>query len=313
MKKLLSLTIAFGLCVMNVFAQSKMTKTFDGVKKINMNTSSGDCKLVKGNGNRVTVDLEHTFGESLTPEFNQEGERLNIREIFASGTSRGTSRWTISVPDGVEVKFSTGSGSIDATELNLNLDIRTGSGDIRLSNVKGDVRGNTGSGEIDLDNFSGEIKANTGSGNITVAQSSGEIDVNCGSGDIHVRNSKASFSVNTGSGTIRSQNITLEGSSRFNTGSGDAEVVLAASPKYNISVNSGSGNAELDFNGNAIVGEVVMKANKRNGTIKAPFEFDKTEEIAQGGDQVTVKKTAVKGNADIKIAVGTGSGAAVLK
>jgi hypothetical protein len=79
-------------------------------------------------------------------------------------------------------------------------------------------------------------------------------------------------------------------------------------------VNTGSGNAELNFNGNEIAGEVVMKANKRSGNIEAPFEFDKTEEIDNGGrDNVTLVKTAQRGKGTNRIMVSTGSGDAVLR
>jgi hypothetical protein len=91
-------------------------------------------------------------------------------------------------------------------------------------------------------------------------------------------------------------------------------VILASSPKYNLSVASGSGNAELNFNGNEINGEIVMKANKRNGNISAPFEFDKTEEVENGDrDNVTIKKTVTKGKGTQRISVSTGSGDAILK
>ena len=195
----------------------------------------------------------------------------------------------------------------------MDLNVNTGSGDISVQQLRGDLRGNTGSGNIKLTETSGEIKANTGSGNIEIENTSGELSVNCGSGDIRMKDSNAAFTANSGSGSIRGTNLTLTGSSRFNSGSGDAQIVLAGSPAHNISVNSGSGDAVLDFNGNTIAGEVVMKANKKNGTIKAPFPFDKTEEIEQGRDQVIIKKTAQRGNSDVKISIATGSGVAQIK
>jgi len=313
MKKLLPALCFVLLFATSVFAQDKLSREFIGIKKIRISTSSGDCKLVKGSGNKTAVDLQHTFGDSFKPEMTQEGDRLVIKEHFSQNTSHGNAKWTIAVPDGVEVKYSTGSGTIDVSNLSLDLDINTGSGDIILSQIKGDVKGTTGSGDIEVTDFNGEINTTTGSGSIDMRRSSGEIKANCGSGNILLADSKASFSVNTGSGKVSGRNISLEGASSFNAGSGDVEVVLAASPGHDISVNSGSGDAKLDFNGNAIAGEVVMKANKRNGEIRAPFEFDKTEEIEQGRDQITVKKTAVKGNANVKISVGTGSGAAIIR
>jgi DUF4097 and DUF4098 domain-containing protein YvlB len=182
-----------------------------------------------------------------------------------------------------------------------------------ITDLKGDVEGTTGSGDVELINFNGEINANTGSGNMRVEKSTGDISLNCGSGNLKLNDNKASFSANTGSGNITARNLTLQGSSRFNTGSGDAEVVLAATPAFDLTVNSGSGDAELNFNGNEIKGEIVMKASKKHGNIVAPFNFDKTEEIDNYGDNTTVVKTAVKGNGTNRISVGTGSGSAIIK
>lgn len=291
----------------------QLHKSFEGVKKVRISTASGDCQLVKGNGSSITVDLEHTFGDALKPEVEQKGDVLEVRETFRSGSSSGNSKWTVTLPDGIDVKFSSGSGGFDATNLSFDLNASTGSGDLSFTTVKGDVKGSSGSGNVSLQDFAGELKVNSGSGNITVRKSEGDISLNCGSGNIKINDSKASFSANSGSGNVTGDRVTLTGSSKFNSGSGDAEILLAGSPSYNVSVNSGSGDAQLDFNGAKIEGEVVMKANKKNGIIKAPFEFDKTEESNERGDQVVIKKTAVKGNGNIKIAVSTGSGVAELK
>jgi DUF4097 and DUF4098 domain-containing protein YvlB len=147
-----------------------------------------------------------------------------------------------------------------------------------------------------------------------VRDSEGDIDLNCGSGDIKLSQTRAFFAVNTGSGNVSADKITINGSSRFNTGSGRARIGLAATPKFDLSVNSGSGDAELNFNGNEIAGEIVMKASKRDGSISAPFEFDRTEEIDNGGrNNVTIVKTAQIGKATNRITVSTGSGEAVLR
>ena len=79
--------------------------------------------------------------------------------------------------------------------------------------------------------------------------------------------------------------------------------------EHNISINSGSGSASLDFNNNEISGLVTMKANKDRGEIEAPFGFDKTEEEGEGRN-TTVIKTAKIGSKDVKINVATGSGTA---
>lgn len=304
----LAMIISFSLT-----AQSQLNKSFTGIKIIRVSTASGDLKIVKSTNSTVTVDLKHTFGDNYDPELEQEGDRLVIQEKFSSNHSSGSSLWTLSVPDGVSIDFSTGSGNIEASDLALDLDVKTGSGDIDVRKYKGDMRSSTGSGNVTLVETAGEIKTNCGSGNISVEKMSGELTANCGSGDIRIRDSNAIFTANTGSGTVKGANLTLAGSSKFNSGSGNAQVALAKSPEYNIAINSGSGDAILDFNGNKIAGEIVMKANKKNGTIKAPFDFDTTEEIEQGGNQVVVKKTAKIGNSAVKISIATGSGLAQIK
>ncbi len=302
------------LAPVSLFAQKELNKSFTGIKKIRMNTSSGGCKIGKSSNASVTVGVKYSFDDDqFEPSIVQEGDRLVIREKFKGHSVSGDADWVLSVPDNTDIQFNTGSGNVESSNMALQLDAVTGSGDLVFTNITGEIKGTTGSGDVELDNFNGEIDATTGSGSMSVNKSSGEIKLNCGSGNIRITDSKATFRANTGSGKIAGRNITLDGSSSFNTGSGDAQVVLAATPQFDIGVNSGSGNAELNFNGNAIIGEIVMRASKRYGKITAPFEFDKTEELREGGDQVTVEKTAVKGNASHRISVSTGSGEAILK
>ncbi|MGE0590261.1 MAG: DUF4097 family beta strand repeat-containing protein [Cyclobacteriaceae bacterium] len=305
---LLVLAIATG-----AFAQTKLDKNFTGVKEIRIKLVSGDCRISKASGQAISVNLQHTYTENFEPEMSQSGDKLTLKELFGSGSSRGSSSWTVQIPDGVSVVFSSASGSFSASSVDFDLDARSGSGGITLENVKGDIKGTTGSGDIELTNYAGEIKANTGSGNVQIYRCKGDLSVTSGSGDVRIRDSQAKFSANSGSGTVHSRGISLEGDSRFNSGSGDSEILLASSPKYDISVSSGSGDAALDFGGNKIEGEIVMKASKARGTIHAPFEFDRTEEISRGGNDVVVEKTVVKGNANVKILVGTGSGDASIK
>ncbi len=296
-------------------AQKEQTKSFTGIKLIKMSNSSASCKIQKSTDQTVTVKLRYTYDDNdVENTMDQDGDRLVIRETFHANNVRGNSEWTVSVPDGMTIKYTTGSGSIEANNLKLDLNATTGSGSFTLNKVSGIVNANTGSGDIELDGFNGELYVNVGSGSATIDNSSGDFDLNCGSGNIYVNQSRAAFKLNTGSGRVLAKGVNLTGASRFNSGSGNATVVLAAAPQHDIMVNSGSGDAELNFNGNAIAGEITMEASKGHGTITAPFEFDKTEEIGRGDkDNITVRKTAIKGKATNKIRVGTGSGDATLK
>ncbi len=297
------------------FAQKEQVKTFTGVKSIKMNNSSANCKIQKSSDQSVTVKLKYTYNDGdVENTMDQEGDRLVIRETFHANNVRGSSEWILSVPDGIAIKYTTGSGSIEAANLKLDINATTGSGGFTLNNVTGTLNITTGSGDLELDGFSGELYVNIGSGSATIQNSSGDFDLNCGSGNINVNQSKAAFKINTGSGRVLAKGINLTGASRFNSGSGSSTVVLASALQHDIAVNSGSGDAELNFNGNPIAGEIIMEASKEHGRIDAPFAFDKTEEIVRSGnDNVTIRKTVAKGKSINKIRVGTGSGDAVLK
>lgn len=297
-----------------VAAQKEINKTFDGITKIRLSTASGSCKITKSDSKSVALNLQHTYDEDeYQPRIEQEGDRLTIKEDFRGNNHSGSAYWTLKVPEGVAITFSTGSGDLDITGVKTELRANSGSGNLTFIDTQGDVDATTGSGDLEIENFNGELNANTGSGTVTVANGQGDISLNCGSGNIRVSDVVAVLSANTGSGNIQGRNIKLNGSSKFNTGSGSARIQLAATPTFDVSINSGSGDAELDFNGNEIVGEIVMRASKRNGRITAPFEFDKTEETNEWGDNVTIKKTAVRGKGTNRISIGTGSGDAVIK
>jgi len=289
-----------------VFAQETITKTYNGVENINLSTSSGDGIIKKGSGNRVKVTLEYTYDDdSFEPIFEQSGNRLELKEIFERNSrTSGRSTWTLEIPDDIDVRFNTGSDDLKI-ELRSNL----GSGDVELRDLIGDIDINTGSGDIDVDNLDGELRANTGSGKIEIADSKGDIDVNAGSGYIRLNRITGAFGINVGSGDITASGLNITGSSSFNSGSGDTEVVLVSALDHGISVNSGSGDAVLDFNGNKIEGEILMKASKRNGRIEAPFSFDKEYEEDRGRQVIMIKEAKI-GNKAIRIRVSTGSGTA---
>ncbi len=309
----LKITLLTLLLSGSLMAQDRISEEFSDIGKISMSTSSGDCVVKMSNNAKITVEVVHYYGEDYNPTIEKQGNTLRIKELsnrnYKSGWSERSPKWTLTVPNDVRIKFSTGSGDFMASDIDAEIDINTGSGDIELGDVKGDLTSNTGSGDFILDGFDGEFSTNVGSGDVEINDAKGDMNINCGSGGIDLRNVSGGISANVGSGDIEAMGVTVAEESSFNSGSGDVEVELASSPSASISVNSGSGDADLDYNGNAIKGLITMKANKRRGEIRAPFDFDTSEEI-ENYNQVTIKKTKKMDNTDIKINIGTGSGTA---
>lgn len=312
-KKILALLLIM-MGSIGLQAQEKtINKSFQGIKEINLNTASGDCQVVKGVSS-VEVTLVHSYDDDVFEAiFEQDGSTLSLEEKFArSSSSQGSGKWKLVVPENIEINFNTGSGDFSAKSLAIEVKCNSGSGDVKLDDVSGDVKVNTGSGDIDVDTFDGELVVNAGSGDVDLGDSKGTFKINIGSGDIEANKLTGKFSMNVGSGDINASDLTLTAASAFNSGSGDAKVVLKSALKNDISIASGSGNATLDFNGLDIKGDIIMKANKKHGDISAPFEFDSVTE-EERGDQIIITKTAKIGNSNIKIKISTGSGRATIE
>jgi DUF4097 and DUF4098 domain-containing protein YvlB len=313
MKKITATMIAFVFALTLVAQDKNVEKEFSNIKTIRLTTASGDITLKKSSNNDVRVSVKYSYDDDeFTPVFEEKDGRLIIKEEFSRGSHSGSSSWTLEVPDNLNLSVNSGSGDFLMEGVNSEVKCNLGSGDITIASVKAELDFNTGSGNIDLSQVEGEVSVNTGSGDIKARQGSGDFSFNAGSGNIKLDDLRGDFSVNTGSGDIRA-NVTLAGSSKFNSGSGNTTVKLNGDLNNDISVNSGSGDATLNFNGNPINGEVVMTANKRGGNIVAPFKFDKEETLEDGNSSTRIQKTARLGNKDIRIKVGTGSGTAEIQ
>lgn len=305
------LTILLTTSVLTNAQDKTIQKNFANIKTIQLSTSSGNITITKSTGSGVSVTLKHSYDDDeFTPVIEERNGTLIMKEDFSQGSQSGSSSWELGVPDNTSLNLNTGSGNIIVEGINTNIKSNLGSGDVELKSVKGDLNFNTGSGNIDLTNAEGDLSFNTGSGNIRATGGTGKYSFNAGSGDITIQKLAGAFAVNTGSGDVVAKDLTLQAAGRFNTGSGDAEVNLTANLEHDISINSGSGDATLAFNGTPIQGEVIMTANERNGNIVAPFKFDKEEVIRDNGSSPRMRKTGKIGNKDITIKIGTGSGTA---
>ena len=304
------------LIATTAFGQKTVNKSYSGIKSIRLETASGSGVIKKSSSNEVKVTLEYTYDDDdYKPSFEQRGDRLIIDEDFRnrnrSWNNRGRAEWTLEVPDGIELDYRSGSGSIEVDGINIELNVNTGSGSIEVMDVNGEMRANTGSGSIRITDTEGRMDANTGSGSIRVRNAKGDADLNTGSGSITLDRAEGEFDINTGSGRIEANSVTVTGASEFNTGSGSIAIELAAALNDDLDVSTGSGSATLDYNGNKIEGEFYLETNKRND-IDAPFKFDKEyEEDGRGGwrdRNVRIIKEAKVGSKDIRIKMQTGSG-----
>jgi Toastrack DUF4097 len=310
-------------------------KKFEGVKSISLGTVSGDCVVKTHKSGEVLVDLEYDVEPegSLQYRMDVRGGRLVLEEDWESKHSssmHGEVLWTITMPEGMDLKFSTASGNLSVTgpvgrvkgstasgdieivDAKGDIDVSTASGDVLLKNVAGEKEATTASGDIRIENSSDYLHAATASGGIEVIGSEGDAKLSTASGEIDIADSKGAFDLSCASGEITAKGITIGGESNFSTASGSVKIVLAATSEYDITLSTASGDITLDYNGKPVKGYFEFEARKKRGHISSPFSFENEEEFEQHGDTYVQKSFSVGGKSP-SIYFSTASGSIVLK
>ena len=289
------------------------TRTFEAKEVLDVNTVSGDLVVRVGESAEITVELEHSVrpADNYEPRFQERGSVLELSERFF-GSTNGGSYWTVTVPKGTRIRFSTASGSLTVEGLDADVDADLASGDIDMFDCTGNFDINTASGSFDLDSCSGIFDMNTASGNIRATRCSGDFDLSVASGSISARDCRGEFDLSTASGSVRASDVIIEGRSSFSSASGSAYVTLAESSEYDLLVSSASGKAILDYAGHEIKGYFEFVARERNGRIDSPFDFDEEDEFRRHGDWY-MRKSFALGGEEPEIRVETASGTAALR
>ena len=254
-----------------------LVRTFDKTQRIKVKTIAGDLYVEKGEADEIRVEVINSYSprDSFEPQMRESGSSLKLTERIY-GSNSGSSSWIISVPDGVEIDFSSASGNMTVTDL------------------KGEFSGSTASGDYEFENCSGIWQMSTASG------------------DIELENCKGEFELSTASGDVDANDIVIESESSFSSASGSVDVRLAESTEYDLHLGSASGRAVLNYSGNPIKGTFEMVSRDRRGRITAPFDFDEEERFRQWGERF-FRKTFTKGKNDPLITIETASGKPSLK
>ena len=138
------------------------------------------------------------------------------------------------------------------------------------------VKCNGGIAQLKVNSFDGSISVTTAAGTMTFKNSKGTFDISAASADIRFDQCEGTFNVSTGGqADIDASRIVIEGESKFSTNVGDVDVVLAKTPRHNITIATGTGRGLLDYNGNTVVGSFKFSAEKDKGRIVSPYRFER--------------------------------------
>lgn len=278
-KTVMLMALAAAVLFVSATAREKrqITETFDDISRITIKSVSGDCVIVKGQTDQVTVEVTHSYypSDSFEPRLKKSGQRLRLSERM-HGSNSGRSTWKLTIPDGLQVDFSTASGDLTVTDIE------------------------------------GRFSASTASGNVEMVNCRGEFEISTASGDIVAHKCTGLFELSTASGDVEADGIIVNDESTFSTASGRVDVSLGATAEHNLNLGSASGKALLNYSGHPIRGFFEFEAKRRHGRIDSPIDFDNEETFRKWDDRY-VRKTFTKESDSPVIAIHTASGRAVLK
>ncbi|MCL1114811.1 DUF4097 domain-containing protein [Shewanella basaltis] len=213
--------------------QQKMTLDSQSLHQLVANTGAGQLtvKGVEGQTQiEVTADI-YTDKDSDDVEIeltlNKQGDNaMFVADIQSDGFMEQSPfiDVLITVPTGLALDITDGSGSITISDVAANIKLKDGSGSIvmqkvgavtladgsgsiNMKDVNGDVTLQDGSGSISISQVAGDIEVSDGSGSINIDQVNGKVTISDGSGGINVSNTKGLEIVSAGSGGVNHQHI----------------------------------------------------------------------------------------------------------
>lgn len=234
----------------------------DGIKKVEVDVSSIDVKVVSTTGEEINVELAGEVSERYKDDFKlkvkESGDTLKV-EIeepnFRFGAIMINLQMVIELPEkeyesislyassgdfdikGIRAKemlTEVSSGDIRAEDVTVAsvYELDASSGDMRLTNVKAErFTVSASSGDIRLDGVEGEISVDTSSGDITVYDAAGDLTLEVSSGDITIDNKE------------------VQGNIHAEATSGDVKVSFREAPaslSLDFRASSGDGNVNLE-------------------------------------------------------------------
>ncbi|MEM6321020.1 MAG: DUF4097 family beta strand repeat-containing protein [Bacteroidota bacterium] len=288
-----TLLIAF---LMPLFLHGQeVNETYKDVAYLDVELATGEVTIKKSKNSQVSVRGKYD-DDRVKVTIDYSGNSLSIKEKNRYGNNNGGrgSIWTIEVPDGLDISASSGTG------------------DVLVSGIKADFEGNSGTGDVEVADIEGRIDLNSGTGSVIVRNAKGRFDLNSGTSNVLVSNAEGKFDANSGTGNVKFEKVHPTSSSTLNSGTGNVKFVLSDKLEADLELNSGTGDAVLDFDGQKVEGDFEMSCGLNSGTIVAPFQFD-TERKVGSKYNGHWEKTAKVGKAEYDVEVSTGTGRAEIR
>ena len=206
---LLTLLLTVSLSAKDLDFTRELNLDADGLKKFSIDCGAGSLDVKGTSGKDIKVDVEiiiegvndrkaeQILEESLKLSLEKSGSRAELICKFDNLS------WTHALR-GISIR----ADIIVDMPAGLALEVEDGSGSIEISGIENDVQIDDGSGSIFVEDIDGGLEIEDNSGNVTVRKITGNIFIEDGSGDMDIEDVKGNVKIDDGSGSITVNRVT---------------------------------------------------------------------------------------------------------
>jgi hypothetical protein len=147
------LVLSMSNCTAQSDTKGTVHKEFKGITLIDISTVSGSCEITKGDNQFVTIDLSYDYkpAKSFEPIFSQGNNTLTLKEQM-HGSNSGHSKWILTVPEHMDITFSSASGGIHMKGIQGKIKVKTASGNVKAEGISilADSKFSSSSGSVHI-------------------------------------------------------------------------------------------------------------------------------------------------------------------
>lgn len=201
---LLASTTAFAGCEVNLNSEgltAREVKTFKltGKAELNVDTFDGAIEVHSWDRNEIEVEIEKRAMEQvlldeIKIDVQQQGDKVTVKvtgptRMEHRGVTIGmhispTARLRVAVPRNLTLTAVSGDGSIRAEAIEGRIVLTTSDGSVTATRLDGDIQVRSGDGSIRLDNVTGKLDLETRDGSITLEARPTVLHAKTGDGSI---------------------------------------------------------------------------------------------------------------------------------
>lgn len=241
----------------------KTTIKPEGEKRLSLRNSKGNVEVRSSSSGNIEVEAEirirnndeayaQTIADSMV-EVSRDGI-IDISTKAVSTSYNGKFQdirvnYIVRVPQGMEIIIENQFGSVQASDVSANVDLRNTNGDIIVSNIVGSVEMTSTNGRVEANDLKGKVRIRNTSGSIVVDNVDGDVELTNKYGNIELRNAYKDTKLSNINGSIVFEsNRLLEKNLIIENKDGNINVTVSKGQTGNFKAIASNGHINNDIN-----------------------------------------------------------------